>query len=996
MKPEKVREGAVSMKSKSAKRSSVEILIAEDSRTQAQELQHLLEEHGYTAVTARDGNEALASAKRRKPTLVISDVIMPELDGYGLCKAIKSDEKLKDIPVILVTTLSDPGDVVRGLECGADNFVRKPYDERYLLSRIESLLMNLELRRNQKMQMGVELNLGGHKYFITSERHQILDLLISTYEQAVLVNDELKLREKELTHSGQVLHGLYRIAEGLNRAISEREVREMALDRAMELPGVRAGWVQISEGNSEFRTIVSRGLPPAMSAPDAFDGDCLCQRKLLSGELDHVTNILECERLGKAKGDTLGLRYHASVPLRLGGSVLGVMNLAGPEEGLFDEEALKVLHGVGNQVAVALERARLHEHMEALVEQRTAALTAEVAERKRAEARIARLNRIYAVLSGINAAIVRLHDRAQLFQEACRIAVEDGQFRLAWIALLDKSAVYSKPLAWAGFEQGLMEKILLTARADVPGGNRPSSRAVRDGAPVVCNNIAADPTMAEIREDALSRGYHSVGAFPLIVGHQAVGVFVLYAAETEFFDAQELRLLLELADNISFALEFIDKKDKVQYLSYYDVLTGLPNRSLFADRLLKVTQAATREKHKVAVLVIDLEKFSLVNDAFGRHVGEELLKEVAKRLLQTVRTADAVGAISAESVARISPVRFAAALGGIKEATDVAHFLEARLFAAMSRPFTVKAVELTVSMKLGVALFPNDGQDGDTLLEHAEAALRNAAASDAKYMFYAPAMNARVAETLVLESKLRRALEREEFILHYQPKVNLSSNLIVGLEALMRWNDPEAGLVPPGKFIPVLEDSGMILQVGQWALKKAASDYERWLAKGLHPPRIAVNVSPHQLRQKDFVDSVQQAIAGSSAELDLEITETVIMREIEENIEKLKAVRKMGLGIAIDDFGTGYSSLAYLAKLPVNLLKIDRAFINTVTSDTDSESIVSTIISLGHSLKIKVIAEGVETEEQAKLLKLLRCDEMQGYFFSKPVPSEQIEALIAS
>ncbi|MCR4332410.1 MAG: response regulator, partial [Sulfuricaulis sp.] len=351
------------MKSSKKKNSGVAILIAEDSPTQAEQLAHLLAEQGHAVTIAANGKEALATARRHRPTLVISDVLMPELDGYGLCKAIKSDAKLKDVPVILVTTLSDSRDVIRGLECGADNFICKPYDARYLLARIEYLLMNLELRKNQKMQVGVEIDLGGQKHFITAERQQILDLLISTYEQAVHINEALKAREEELANSNQVLNGLYRIAEGLNQAGSEREVAETALERALELPGIQAGWISLREGESGFRIAAARNLPPALAAPGALEGDCLCRRRLLSGELDLVTNILECERLAKAKGDSHGLRYHATIPLWNGERTLGVMNLAGPREGLFTEDELKVLYGVGNQVAVALERARLHEHL---------------------------------------------------------------------------------------------------------------------------------------------------------------------------------------------------------------------------------------------------------------------------------------------------------------------------------------------------------------------------------------------------------------------------------------------------------------------------------------------------------------------------------------------------------------------------------------------------------------------------------------------------------
>jgi len=342
----------------------ISILIAEDSRTQAEHLSFLLDQHGYQVTVAANGKLALQAAQAQKPTLVVSDIVMPEMDGYELCKAIKSDEELKDIPVILVTTLSDPQDVIRGLECGADNFIRKPYDGDYLLSRINYLLMNLEMRKNQKMQMGMEIKLGDQKFFISSERQQILDLLISTYEQAVQVNDELKLREQELARSNQVLQGLYRIADGLNHVSGEHEVAETALQRILELPGIHSGLVCLREGETGLRLAAAQNLPSMPGQPGPLENGCMCQYPFDTEEISRATNATECDGLCKAKNDSHGGRYHASVPLCCGGKTVGLMKLAGPQEDIFGEEELKMLYGVGHQVAVALERARLHDHLE--------------------------------------------------------------------------------------------------------------------------------------------------------------------------------------------------------------------------------------------------------------------------------------------------------------------------------------------------------------------------------------------------------------------------------------------------------------------------------------------------------------------------------------------------------------------------------------------------------------------------------------------------------
>jgi diguanylate cyclase (GGDEF)-like protein len=611
----------------------------------------------------------------------------------------------------------------------------------------------------------------------------------------------------------------------------------------------------------------------------------------------------------------------------------------------------------------------------------------DVSDQVRAQERIRRLNRVHAVLSGINSAIVRIRDRQELFREACRVAVESGRFVMAWIGVVDREAGLVDPVATAGDVRDFFERAPMAVLESTPGGQGLTGRAVREKSVMLSNDVKNDPQCL-MKKELAERGVNSLAILPLIVNDEVVGVLALYAADVGFFDEDEMHLLGELAGDISFALDHLEKARKVDYLSYYDPLTGLPNRALFHERLKLQLEDAGRQSQRVALQLLDVERFKSINDTLGRQAGDALLAELARRVQQ--------GAHSASWVARIGADHFAIVTPGVKTEQEVARHTERRSAETFAAPFTVAGTELHISVRIGTALFPGDGADSDTLLRNAEAAVKKAKASGERYVFYTEEMSARIAEKLSLENKLRRALERNEFVLHYQPKVELEKRRIVGLEALIRWQSPDMGLVPPLHFIPLLEETGLILEVGSWALKRAVLDHRSWADAGLKPPKIAVNVSPIQLRQRDFVRMVEDVIVDSTGRpgIDLEITESLIMEDIQGSIRKLAAVRDLGVGIAIDDFGTGYSSLAYLARLPVETLKIDRSFIITMDKEASTMTLVQTIIQLARSLHLKVVAEGVETEDQANILRLLRCDQMQGYLFSKPVPYTAIEALL--
>jgi diguanylate cyclase (GGDEF)-like protein len=388
-------------------------------------------------------------------------------------------------------------------------------------------------------------------------------------------------------------------------------------------------------------------------------------------------------------------------------------------------------------------------------------------------------------------------------------------------------------------------------------------------------------------------------------------------------------------------------------------------------------------------MFLDLERFRMVNESFGRRAGDELLREVAARLRSAVRDED--------TVARVGADHFAIAVAPSDRAADTIHWLLEQIAEAFSRPVLIDGVELRATLKTGIAMFPNDGASTEALCANAETALNHAKQSAVRYLFYAPEMNARVAESLALEHRLRRAIQDGRLALHYQPKVDVRTGQLAGLEALIRWQDSELGAVPPAKFVSVLEETGLILVAGRWALARAVEDILRWQAMGLTVPRTSVNVSAIQVRQKDFVDSVLDAIAGfgrAKPLLDVEITESVLVDDIDETTRKLHILRRAGVEISVDDFGTGYCSLSYLARLPVDVLKIDRSFVVRMREAGYPRNIVAMIVSLAHTLGLKVIAEGVEDREQVRLLKDLGCDQIQGYLVSRPVPAQEVEALL--
>jgi diguanylate cyclase (GGDEF)-like protein/PAS domain S-box-containing protein len=435
--------------------------------------------------------------------------------------------------------------------------------------------------------------------------------------------------------------------------------------------------------------------------------------------------------------------------------------------------------------------------------------------------------------------------------------------------------------------------------------------------------------------------------------------------------------------------ELIRYQEQLEYQANYDGLTRLPNRNLLRDRLEHALVVARRHHSGVAVAFLDLDGFKNVNDSLGHSVGDRLLGVVAERLTRCSRTSD--------TVARHGGDEFVIVMTDTLDEKSLIAWME-RVRISIAEPVWLDGNELYVGCSMGVSLFPQDGDDAETLMKKADVAMYRAKDMGRNtFQFYQPEMNASAGARLNLERRLRRALRDNEFLLHYQPQVDISSGQIVGVEALVRWDDPEVGLVPPSSFIPLAEDSGLIGPLSEWVLREACRQNKAWQDEGLPPARVSVNLSARVFQQRDIAELVKQVFAETGLEpkyLELELTESTIMRNAEEAVSMLNELHALGIGLAIDDFGTGYSSLSYLKRFPVDRLKIDRSFVSDIGVSVDGETITSAIIALAHSLKLQVIAEGVETSAQLEFLKKRECDEMQGFYFAKPLSTQAISELL--
>ena len=622
----------------------------------------------------------------------------------------------------------------------------------------------------------------------------------------------------------------------------------------------------------------------------------------------------------------------------------------------------------------------------------------DITERKRSELIQKKLNRALRLLSDCNMALVHAEREQSLLDEVCRLVVSKGDYLMAWVGYPEQDAQKTvRAVSQFGLDDGYLASASISWD-DTEHGRGITGTCIRSGKIQVNQDFLSNPTMTLWRDAAIQRGYRSSISLPLISDQRVFGALSIYSSDPHSFADDEVKLLHELANDLAFGIGTLRMRiqreaaeEKLAFLAHHDPLTHLPNRLLLRDRFDRATAGAARNQCGVAMLFLDLDNFKQVNDSIGHDVGDQLLLRVVERLQLCIRDTD--------TISRQGGDEFVILLQQIDDPGVVSRVAQA-ILDAVADPFEIDSHTISTSFSIGISLYPSDGTDFDTLLKNADAALYHAKDNGRDtYHFFANTMNVDALARMQLHNNLRKAVKNQEFLLHYQPQIDIASGRIVGIEALARWQRGDEGLIAPGRFIPLAEESGLIVPIGEWVLNEACRQAKAWIDGGMANLVVAVNLSAQQFRRGDIIDTVQRALAqsGLPAELlELELTESILLQDTNSVMETLHRLKKLGVHLSIDDFGTGYSSLSYLKKLAVDKLKIDQSFVRDLADDTDDEAIVKAVIQLGHALQLCVIAEGVETEGQLAFLRKHGCDQAQGYLIARPLPAREFAAFAAS
>jgi diguanylate cyclase (GGDEF)-like protein/PAS domain S-box-containing protein len=618
----------------------------------------------------------------------------------------------------------------------------------------------------------------------------------------------------------------------------------------------------------------------------------------------------------------------------------------------------------------------------------------DISQRWLAEQSVLLLGRMFAALSATNEAILHAKSPEELYHQVCNAAVDGGKFLTTGVLLFDQQTTWLRVAAASGADTDRLREARISFDEAIPEGKGLVGIAFRTGKPSVSNDYLKDTVSLVWLENA--KNVRSVAVVPLLRGGQVIGALLFCAAEKRAFDGEIVKLLERMAENVVFALDNFEHEaerkraeEKIQHMATHDALTGLPNRLMFSQLLNHAIQSAKRYQRQFAVFFIDLDRFKTINDTLGHEAGDQLLQEIAMRLKQTLRTVDVVARLGGDEFVIL-----------IEELSDLSQVetVAGKILSAVIKPVNLMNEECRITASIGISVFPKDAEDEQSLLKNADIAMYLAKEEGKNnYQFYSEDIQSKSLEHLSIETNLRFALERNELSLHYQAKLDFKTNAITGVEALLRWQNPSLGSVTPTQFIPVAEESGLIIPIGRWILRTACAQNAAWQQQGLPPVCMAVNLSLRQLTDNNLIDDIRTALNDSGMApnlLELEITESMVMHNPTRMIAVLAKIKNLGVRLAIDDFGTGYSSLAQIKHFPIDTLKVDRSFIRNIPQDAEDKAVTEAIIAMGKALSLTVVAEGVETVEHMNFLNDHSCDEMQGFYFSKPIAPEQFADLL--